>query len=586
MLAYDLLLEKIAAYQSDKTDELLRQHLANEIVKANEGLCVLKAQKFRDSGVEWDVLLNAARQGIAKTIEKFDPDKGYKFSTYACYWIKKYLQLAVDNNRLIYLPDSAQRVARKAQKMIDDGDSDVFRISEALGKETDYVWDCIGMSRDVQRIPVNDDGKEMDFASPVDEEPEASPIQIALAKLPPSITNRKKAARAPYGLPKDFVASRKQSFHQESTLINHSATNATDVTASSSEEFKQINLQLVQQYQSLPDGSRKNRLANQILRFNSGLCRTKASNYTCPTLTHEDFLVCAQLGVFVAADRFDTAKSGNFATYACQWIRKFCNYAVTNNRIIHVPDSAQRLAKKVAKCLEQGMNTIEAIAVHLNKKDVSYVSDAFEGASRFCSQMPIREDGTEIDFVDPNTVEDSIAGEDESHLTGIRQALSSLDSQVAEICLLIADGMAPKDVAQQMGLSTRQINEIYEDSIAQLKAELVKPDTETVTDPPEQPQPVRGWSSIKARILNALGSLPSAITTRVNTLLRRNDKPIVLERSSLNDLSHQSSVDHATDAQIVSLAKLIHHSKGICRNESQDQSARGRPRRTSTQNTS
>lgn len=189
MLAYNLLLEKIAAYQSDKTDERVREQLKNEIVAENEGICVLKAEKFKDSGVEWDDLLNEARQGIGETIKRFDLDRGNKFSTYACYWINKNLQLVVANHRMIYLPDSAQRVARKAQKIIDEGVSDVLEIADRIEKASDYVQDCIEMSHTVQRIPVNDDGVEMEFAASTDEDSEETPIQAALAKLPPDVAD-------------------------------------------------------------------------------------------------------------------------------------------------------------------------------------------------------------------------------------------------------------------------------------------------------------------------------------------------------------------------------------------------------------
>ncbi|WP_299488789.1 sigma factor [Acaryochloris sp. IP29b_bin.137] len=162
--------------------------MADKIVAANEGLCVLKTKKFRDSGVEWDDLLNEARKGILQAIERFNLDRGIQFSTYACHWINKYLRLAVDNNRLIYLPDSAQRVAREAQRIIDEGVSDVKAISEAIGKTSEYVQDCIEMSRDVQRIPVSEDGTEMEFATPMDDSDE-TPIHAALARLDPTIAD-------------------------------------------------------------------------------------------------------------------------------------------------------------------------------------------------------------------------------------------------------------------------------------------------------------------------------------------------------------------------------------------------------------
>lgn len=189
MFTYDVLLEKIAAYQSDQTDERIKQHLANEIVEDNEGLCIHKAKKFVDSGVEWDDLLNQARFGVYRAIEKFDLNSGNTFSTYACFWIRKYLLLLVDNNRLIYLPESAQRVAKSAQRLIDEGITEIEIIAETIGKSSNYVQDCVEMSLDVKQMPLMDNGVEMDFEAPVGAELEDSPIHAALATLHPILAD-------------------------------------------------------------------------------------------------------------------------------------------------------------------------------------------------------------------------------------------------------------------------------------------------------------------------------------------------------------------------------------------------------------
>ncbi|KAI9129143.1 sigma factor [Acaryochloris sp. CCMEE 5410] len=184
MIAYELLLEKIAAYQSDQTDEHLKQRLANEIVKANEGLCIYKAKNFVDSGVEWPELVNAARDGIYEAIKKFDLNKGTRFSTYACFKIQKHLHLVIDNNRRIRLPDSALRTARKAQRLIDQGITDIETIAATLGKKPAYVRDCLEMFPDAQQMPVDEKGVEVEFTAPADDDREDLPIRSALAKLP------------------------------------------------------------------------------------------------------------------------------------------------------------------------------------------------------------------------------------------------------------------------------------------------------------------------------------------------------------------------------------------------------------------
>lgn len=189
MFTYDVLIEKIAAYQSAQTDERLKRRLANEIVEVNEGLCIHKAKRFVDSGVEWDELLNQARFGVYKAIDKFDLNSGKAFSTYACFWINKYLHLIVNNNRLIHLPDSAQRVAKKAQRLIGEGVTEIEAIAETIGKSSNYVQDCVEMSCDVKQMPLTDSGVEIDFEAPEVDYSEDSPIRAALAKLHPILAD-------------------------------------------------------------------------------------------------------------------------------------------------------------------------------------------------------------------------------------------------------------------------------------------------------------------------------------------------------------------------------------------------------------
>lgn len=252
-----------------------------------------------------------------------------------------------------------------------------------------------------------------------------------------------------------------------------------------SAEFKAINLELVIAYQSLPIGHpQKARIAGNVIRFNEGLCKAKAAKYDCKNLSFDDFLSLAHVGVYVALERFDSSLSENFASYAGVWIRKFCLYAIANAKLIHIPDSAQRLAKASAKLIAQGITDVDVIAETL-KKQADYVIDAIE-MIKPVQQIPTSEDGTEMDFVDVDTIEPEFEA-DEQHLIPIRKALQSLDPQAADICLMMSEGMKPKAIGTLLNLSSRKVNTIYKGAIDQLRAtlEATEPTTDAADTAPE-----------------------------------------------------------------------------------------------------
>lgn len=75
------------------------------LVEKNLRLVVSLAKRYRGLGVPFEDLLQEGNAGLLKAVEGFDPEKGFRFSTYATKWIKKALGQAVhDNSRTIRLP--------------------------------------------------------------------------------------------------------------------------------------------------------------------------------------------------------------------------------------------------------------------------------------------------------------------------------------------------------------------------------------------------------------------------------------------------------------------------------------------------
>ena len=105
---------------------LLRGKDAREkLIQANLRLVVSIARKYQGNGVSFEDLIQAGNEGLIKAVTKFNPALGYKFSTYATWWIRQSVSRYIANHcRLIRLPvhmhDSVNKLNRIRSELLQE----------------------------------------------------------------------------------------------------------------------------------------------------------------------------------------------------------------------------------------------------------------------------------------------------------------------------------------------------------------------------------------------------------------------------------------------------------------------------------
>ncbi|MEO0143111.1 MAG: sigma-70 family RNA polymerase sigma factor [candidate division WOR-3 bacterium] len=149
----------------EKWEDLINRS-RQRMIEGNMRLVISIAKKYVNRGLEFADLVGEGNNGLIKAVEKFDYRKGYKFSTYATWWIRQAITRAIgDQARTVRVPahilDTMNKVARAQRDMIQDlGREPTI---EEIADHLDIPTDKVRMAQNISLIPISLD-------KPIDDE--------------------------------------------------------------------------------------------------------------------------------------------------------------------------------------------------------------------------------------------------------------------------------------------------------------------------------------------------------------------------------------------------------------------------------